>query len=162
MTINATNFETFLSAPTETGCRLWAKGTDRGYGRFTLPAAHGGKLVYAHRFAYALAYGDIPAGMDVLHRCDTPACCNPSHLFLGTQGDNNRDMWEKGRARPWGGKPKRGSLSGRSKLHESDIYVMLDLLQAGWNQSQVAREFGIDRSSVSFIRAGKTWRHIPR
>jgi hypothetical protein len=51
----------------------------------------------AHRISYALAYGEIPHGMWVLHRCDNRRCCNPSHLFLGTHQDNENDKVAKGR-----------------------------------------------------------------
>ncbi len=55
------------------------------------------KNQYAHRVAYELATGPIPEGMVVCHRCDTPACINPDHLFVGTQQDNIADMHRKGR-----------------------------------------------------------------
>jgi len=76
------------------GCWLW-RGTcgANGYGHISV----GGSPRGAHRMAYTFAYGDIPDGLWVLHRCDTPACCNPTHLFLGTVADNNSDKHQKGR-----------------------------------------------------------------
>jgi hypothetical protein len=56
-----------------------------------------GPRTMAHRKAWALIYGPIPAGMLVLHRCDNPPCCNPAHLYLGTHKDNYRDMASRGR-----------------------------------------------------------------
>ena len=50
-----------------------------------------------HRHAWEQAYGPIPEGMCVLHRCDNPPCYNAGHLFLGSKGDNLRDMCAKGR-----------------------------------------------------------------
>lgn len=53
--------------------------------------------VRAHRLAWELANGPIPAGLHVLHRCDNPPCCNARHLFIGTDADNVADMRAKGR-----------------------------------------------------------------
>lgn len=65
---------------------------------------HGGrKTVHTHRMSWQIANGPIPAGMYVCHKCDNPACCNPSHLFLGDQGANMRDCASKGRCGGDGG-----------------------------------------------------------
>lgn len=85
-----------------TGCRLWL-GTvcKSGYGRVGYGTS--GSPVLVHRIALGLALGHpISSGLKVLHRCDTPSCVNPDHLFLGSQKDNMRDMFSKGRARPHG------------------------------------------------------------
>lgn len=77
-------------------CWLWqAKSRLREYGQFRA----WGRPQYAHRIAYALGKGDLPEGAFVLHRCDTPLCCNPNHLFLGDQAANMRDRFAKGRVR---------------------------------------------------------------
>lgn len=78
-------------------CWLW-KGAhrDSGYGQFAL-FDHGNVPASAHRIAYGLANTGIPKGMHVLHRCDNPPCCNPAHLFAGTQKDNMADKKQKGR-----------------------------------------------------------------
>lgn len=78
------------------GCWLWT-GTPAGgrYGNFK--TGRGRESTTAHRFAWELTYGPIPIGMFVCHRCDTPKCVRPDHLFLGTARENTRDMLEKGR-----------------------------------------------------------------
>lgn len=75
-------------------CWPWTSGCyPFGYGCFWYEKRRAG----ASRVAWELTFGPIPPGMWVLHRCDNPPCCNPSHLFLGTADDNNKDMAAKGR-----------------------------------------------------------------
>lgn len=83
----------------ECGCLLWTGAwSSVGYGNIW---DHVNKVyTQAHREVARIIFG-IPEGMFVCHRCDTPACCNPSHLFIGTCADNTRDMVQKGRER-WG------------------------------------------------------------
>lgn len=69
-----------------------------GYGKLR----RGGKsegFVRAHRVAWEVNNGPIPEGLFVLHHCDNRACCNPEHLYVGTKGDNMRDMSVRGRSR---------------------------------------------------------------
>jgi hypothetical protein len=78
-------------------CWPWQSSTNQwGYGTASLA----GRPKLAHRIAWELAYGAIPVGICVLHRCDTPGCCNPAHLWLGTRKDNMRDMLRKGLPTP--------------------------------------------------------------
>jgi hypothetical protein len=74
----------------KTGCLLWRQGKRRVYGAISISAP---------RLAWEIANGPIPEGMQVLHRCDEPRCCEPDHLFLGTAADNMADMRRKGRGR---------------------------------------------------------------
>ena len=66
-----------------------------GYGQFTTF----GVVWRAHRYFYTYYKGAIPKGLLVRHTCDNPPCVLPSHLVLGTDADNNRDMMERGRYR---------------------------------------------------------------
>src|SRR5437899_2411616 len=79
------------------GCWIWQGATNSmGYGRLHWS----GTTVLAHRAAWFVANGPIPDHMCVCHRCDTPLCVRPSHLFLGTHSDNMKDSYAKGRHQP--------------------------------------------------------------
>lgn len=85
------------------GCWLWTGAKNRqGYGVFS-EAGRASGTTLAPRYAWEFFRDVIPDGKCVLHKCDTPACVNPEHLFLGTRSDNNQDMIAKGRYRGgWG------------------------------------------------------------
>ena len=75
------------------GHLIWVGGmTSAGYGEVRV----NGGYQYAHRLAWVLAYGSIPEGLNILHRCDTPPCIEPRHLYAGTQADNAGDMVRAG------------------------------------------------------------------
>ncbi len=75
-------------------CWIWTGGVKgHGYGSFFKD----GKQLAAHRFSWEIANGPIPSGMCVCHKCDNPICCNPDHLFIGTQSDNLLDAASKNR-----------------------------------------------------------------
>jgi hypothetical protein len=84
--------------PNENGCILWkglaSKKWPDGYGKIRIK---GGKQIAAHRFSYEMHNGIIAEGLHVLHKCDTPRCVAPQHLFLGTASDNMKDRSKKNR-----------------------------------------------------------------
>lgn len=82
----------------EDDCWLWTSAAiPGGHGQMMLGARPHARPSYAHRIAWTLAHGEIPAGMSVLHTCDVPLCVNPKHLFLGDQDANMKDAARKGR-----------------------------------------------------------------
>ncbi len=86
----------------KTGCWEWTRAkTHDGYGHMTYRLGISSKAgsVLAHRLAYEITKGPIPAGMYVCHHCDNPPCVRPDHLFLGTQRDNVYDSIAKRRRR---------------------------------------------------------------
>jgi hypothetical protein len=77
----------------DNGCLLWLGGKDgRGYGSINIH----GDIIKVHRLSYFLSTEEFPEN-HVLHKCDTPLCFEPTHLFPGTDLDNVRDMDAKGR-----------------------------------------------------------------
>lgn len=97
-------FESRIERIPESGCWLWTGLLSNvGYGKIGV----GTKTESTHRHSYEMFIGEIPKGMQVLHRCDIRCCVNPNHLYLGTQSDNIRDMYAKGRfrAKHWKNNP---------------------------------------------------------
>ena len=113
--------------------------TGRGYG--SIGGGGRRRRWLLHRLAYTLWVGEIPPGMQVLHRCDNPPCVNPQHLFLGTQADNMADKVAKGRQ-------ARGLSNGMGKLSEEQIEQARRRMAAGETQAAVARELGVHPGTI--------------
>jgi hypothetical protein len=110
---------------------------------------------YGSTYAHRVAFGPTP--LDVLHKCDNPPCCNPAHLFAGTNDDNVRDKVQKGRQhRPI------GRLNGRAKLTDEQIDEAGRRAAAGENVVAMAPEFGVHWSTLymAFRRARRL--HLAR
>lgn len=147
--------------PLDTPCHVWLRSKHpAGYGQFS---ANGRHAIKAHRFAWERASGPIPAGLNVLHRCDNRACVNPDHLYLGTQKDNGRDMAVRGRAgaRTMPQKILRGEGIGTSKLSADDVRQIRELWASrSLDQGAIARRFNIRQAHVSRIVLGQSWGHV--
>lgn len=130
-------------------CWLWGGYVgSRGYGFIKRDY----RTLLAHRVSYETAYGPIDEGLSVCHRCDTPLCVNPAHLFLGTAQDNATDMCQKGRQpRP------KGEAHGCAKLTEADVLEIRASTEKG---KVLAARYGVAPSQISLIRNGKSWAHL--
>jgi hypothetical protein len=135
-------------------CWPWlAACNPAGYGQFALAT---GRFQRAHRIAYELSNGPIPAGMVVRHSCDNPPCCNPSHLQPGTVQDNVHDMVSRGRAR--GGRtPRPGEANPNAKLTADQVSEIVRRRAAGETYTSLARSFPVSRSQLCRICTGKRW-----
>lgn len=132
-------------------CWEWtAYRLDKGYGVF-----HADKVVRAHVFAYEVTVGSR-RDLCVLHTCDNPPCCNPGHLWLGTNQDNVDDKMSKGRHNCG-----RGDGCGRSKLSSVEVQQIRMLITEGMTNVAIGRMFGVSDVNISCIRHGKSWRSVP-
>lgn len=134
------------------GCWVWVRSLTRGgYGQVWYRP----RLYRAHRLSYMHHVGPIPAGLDILHKCDNPPCINPDHLYPGTKQDNSDDMVAKGRHRSL-----QGEANPRAKLTEAAVQEIRKYWTDGMTQKAIAPIFGVDRSLVSEVLAGKRWAHV--
>jgi hypothetical protein len=148
-------FWSYVDKGAKDGCWEWRGNLDaKGYGRFGVDY----RIVAAHRFSYKISKGE-PGKLYVCHKCDNPCCVRPDHLFLGTYDDNMRDMREKGR----GTKPptKRGEANLSSKLTEELVIRMRKDRDAGASVDELARRFGVGKSTVCRVVSGQSWKHVP-
>ena len=136
----------------EGDCWIWTGATSaKGYGEIKIPKTR--RQIPAHRLSYVIHRGQIPEGKCVLHRCDTPGCVNPAHLFIGTKLDNSLDMVSKMRH-------CYGERQGSHKLTEKEVLDIHRLLKLGVKQTEIAAMFGIQQMQVSRIKRGERWKHI--
>lgn len=140
-------------------CWEWCGAKDRnGYGHIRID----GHLLSAHRLSWVLAYGDIPKGLQVLHKCDNRPCVRPAHLFLGTQRDNIVDMKKKGRSKTCGYATvnNKGSKNHFALLHEAHIRAIRLRYKSGETQEALAKFFATTQANISLIVNNVSWRHV--
>jgi hypothetical protein len=138
----------FIPEP-NSGCWLWTGWLfATGYGGFD----YEGRTCLAHRASWLLHRGDIPDGIQVLHRCDNPCCVNPEHLFLGTPADNMQDKIGKGRH-----SRRHGERNAMATLTDE---VVRNIRAAVGTQRAVAARFGVSGAAVWAIRNRKRWSHV--
>lgn len=106
----------------------------------------------AHRYMYWLCNGNIPKGKVICHRCDNCLCVNPMHLFLGTQQDNVKDMFQKNRTL------RNGHNNGRAKLTYVKVATIRKLYRATRSSYEsLAKEYKVSKSTIAMIIRGETW-----
>jgi hypothetical protein len=164
-------------------CWEWTGVKDPcGYGHIRI----GQRTPGAHRVMWAIAHGEIPEDMCVLHTCDNPACVNLDHLWLGTQADNSADKVRKGRARSPAGdqhwsrlhperrprgarngaytKPEcvlRGEDNGFARLTAGQVREIRErYASGGCTHRGLAVEYGIGSSQAGRIVNRESWKHI--
>lgn len=143
------DFDNSYCTVPESGCWLWVRAqTPDGYGAFR----EGKRKVLAHRHSLERIGINVPADSFVCHKCDTPSCVNPDHLYVGDARTNSADKVKRGRCRA--GKWER---NGSAKLTADQVKKILADNRV---QHVIARDFGITQTHVSEIKNGKYWRGI--
>lgn len=133
------------------GCWDWKNNLSDRYPRIYFSKTE--KRISAHIFSWKLHFGDIPSGMNVCHKCDNTRCTNPSHLFLGSSADNIKDKVNKNRQ-------AYGESHGNVKLNDLKVKEIKKLLTMGITMTRIAKDFGVNISTIERIKNKKTWKHI--
>ena len=129
-------------------CWLWTGAKEvKGYGKTTWQ----GKGIKTHRLAWLLAKGTLPK-LQVLHTCDTPLCCNPAHLYLGTDADNMQDKVKRNRQ-------AKGNDFSSTKLTPQSVEKIRTTKGYG-SGNALAKEFNVNKSTISQIRNNKFWKWL--
>lgn len=114
---------------------------------FTRSSGHGltsmrGLPMHTSRKAWVLAKGPVPRGLVVCHKCDNHACCNPSHLYLGTPADNCLDQFEKPAFED------RGPRGRSTLLNEKQLEELWKMRRFGASLKQCSDHFGVHIGTV--------------
>jgi hypothetical protein len=152
-------------------CWLWTGHltASGGYGQIDYYVGRTKHTVRAHRLAYERAYGPIPEGLLVRHRCASRyppgdvsyrRCCNPAHLELGTDLDNHRDMWSAGRQQSYDHQA-RGEGHPGAKLTTARVLEMRRRFKAGETSVVLAEAYGVGQAVAWKAIHGLTWAHVP-
>lgn len=146
----AARFASHTKRNPASGCLEWQSYTDSwGYGRIS--QGPNGEVL-AHRVAFILAHGPIPAGLYICHHCDNPKCVEPTHLYAGTAKDNTRDAVARHRF-----PDRKGGKNVRAKLTPDQIREIRLTRRKG---AVVAKEYGVHRGTITAIRSRRTWGHV--
>lgn len=138
-------------------CWEWSKARNSLKSRYGIVWWNGRKWK-AHRLAFYLTHGEIDDSLLVCHKCDNPPCCNPNHLFQGTNVDNSNDKFAKGRQRF-----EHGEDRYNSKLTADHVREIRRRFVKGSKENGLAalgREFGVYDTMIHHIVTRRRWKHV--
>lgn len=128
------------------GCWLWiGRRTQLGYGQLQ----RAGRRIYVHRLSFEAHNGSIPAGLEVCHSCDTPACVRPDHLWLGTHAENIGDARAKGHY--------AGERNGRARMTFAQVRV---IRSSETPERELADLLGVTPWMIRSVRTGRRWNGV--
>jgi hypothetical protein len=150
----AVRFWRYVMPEPNSGCWIWIGSlAPSGYGQIRDKEAD--RPETAHRASWRINRGPIPEGMHVLHHCDQRWCCNPDHLFLGTNNDNIQDSAGKGRRK--GKRAAVGEQQAAAKLTDDIVRY----IRASNDKLRVlAERFGVTETLISMVRRRKIWKNV--
>ena len=152
-------------------CWQWT-GNLVGMGYGSITTWHKGKCKghRAHRVSWMLHFGEIPKGLNVLHKCDNPACTNPEHLWLGTHAENVADKVKKHRqarrdthgSKTMPHKIRRGIDHWMARLSIDDIIKIRNTdTSIRGTRTALAKQFKVSKTQIMRILARTSWKSIP-
>ena len=134
-------------------CLIW-QGSLAPDGRYGV-ASFANKTMRVHRLVFQMIHGPIADDVHVLHRCDTPLCIQPLHLFAGDNAANTADRQAKGRSAVGVG------LNHPHRVLDDDrVRAMRCLRSQGVKIKDLAVRFECSKQTVIDVTLGKTWRHV--
>lgn len=129
------------------GCWLFEGAwTSAGYGNVRFKSENW----LAHRLSFVILGGVLTSGDVLCHSCDTPACINPAHLFVGSLHQNSQDMARKERH-------VYGERHHMARLTAADV---LDIRGSALTDGELAKKLGVCRATVSYARNASTWKQV--
>lgn len=132
----------------EKGCWLWQGAKHRqGYGHISFNR----KVQLCHRVVWILWKGNISEKVKVCHKCDITCCCNPEHLFLGSQQDNIHDAISKKKFE------NRKMGKRRNKLNFEQVQEVKSLHAKGISRKELQRMFSVGETCIAKILTGVSW-----
>lgn len=140
---------------TPSGCLEWReKQIANGYGRITIT---NGSQLSTHRVSLEVSIGRLLIQNErSLHKCDNPSCCNPEHLFVGSDQDNVLDKWQKGRANH-----AVGEAYSHTKLSASEvIQIRSEYASRTTSYGKLAKKYKVKPSAIVKIVKNVTWKHL--
>lgn len=145
------------------GCWEWTGHRNhQGYGLLYTGPRGSSRQEFAHRVAWELEHGPIPADRTICHHCDNPPCVRPDHIYLGSPATNAHDRDSRGRHEGihFGGGVARGEIHGKAKLTETQVRTIRERRANGERLVVLAAEYGLTHAGISAIVMRRTWRHI--